>query len=129
MKNGIIDCISSDHFPRKIEDKESDLLNSKSGVIGLESAFAFSNQILSSHGFKIEDVIDLFTIRPSKVFGIDLEPIEKNFLANFIVLDPEVEWIFEKKNIYSKSKNSALLGKKMRGKVEMVVAKNKIHTI
>ena len=129
LKNGVIDCISSDHFPRKIEDKESDLLNSKSGVIGLESAFAFSNQILSNHDFKIEDVIDLFTIRPSKVFGIDLEPIEKNFLANFIVLDPEVEWIFEKKNIYSKSKNSALLGKKMRGKVEMVVAKNKIHTI
>ena len=129
LKNGIIDCISSDHFPRKIEDKESDLLNSKSGVIGLESAFAFSNQILSSHGFKIEDVIDLFTIRPSKVFGIDLEPIEKNFLANFIVLDSKVEWIFEEKHIFSKSKNSALLGKKMRGKVEMVVAKNKIHTI
>ena len=60
LKNGVIDCISSDNFPRKIEDKESDLLNSKSGVIGLESAFGFSIQILSKHDFKIDMISSLF---------------------------------------------------------------------
>ena len=129
LKNGLIDCISSDHYPRKIEDKESDLLNSKFGVVGLESAFAYSNQILSRHGFKINDIIDLFTIKPSRAFNIELNTINKNVPADFIVIDSDIEWIFNEKNIFSMSKNSALIGKPMKGKVEIVACKNKIHTI
>ena len=129
LKKGIIDCISSDHSPQKIEDKESDLLNSKFGVIGLESAFSYSYQVLSSHGFTIEDVIDLFTLKPSQVMNIDLDMIEEGKEANFTVLNPHIQWIFEKKDIFSMSKNSALIGESMKSKVEYVACKNKIHII
>ena len=129
LKNGVIDCISSDHYPRKVEDKESDLLNSKFGVTSLESAFSFSNQILSNYGFKINDVIDLFTVKPSRVFNIDLKDICKDSPADFIVLDPNIEWVFNERDIFSMSKNSALIGKRMKGKIEIVICKNKIHII
>ena len=129
LKNGVIDCICSDHYPQKIEDKESDLLNSKFGVIGLESSFSYSYEILSQHGFSIEDVIDFFTIKPSQVMGIDLNPIEKDKSANFIVIDPDVTWTFDYKDISSMSQNSCLIGKSMKAKIDLVACKNKIHTI
>ena len=129
LKSGVIDCISSDHYPQKIEDKESDLLNSKFGVTGLESSFSYSYRVLSRHGFSIESVIDLFTVKPSKVMGIDLDAIEKNKPANFIVIDPSAEWTFKKDNISSMSKNSALIGQQMKGKINLVACKNKIHNI
>ena len=129
LKSGVIDCICSDHYPQKIEDKESDLLNSKFGVIGLESSFSYSYKVLSQHGFSIEDVIDLFTIKPSQVMGVDLDYIEKDKSANFIVIDPDADWTFDKKNISSMSKNSCLVGESMKAKVDLVACKNKIHTI
>ena len=129
LKEGVLDCISSDHFPHKIEDKESDLLNSESGVIGLESAFSYSYNILSKYGFSIEQVIDLFAVKSRQVIGIPLNVIAKNEKADFIVIDPEINWIFQIDNIFSKSKNSALIGEEMKGKINMVVFKNKIHTI
>ena len=129
LKEGVLDCISSDHFPHKIEDKESDLLNSESGVIGLESAFSYSYIILSKYGFSIEQVIDLFAVKSRQVIGIPLNVIAKNEKADFIVIDPEINWIFQIDNIFSKSKNSALIGEEMKGKINMVVFKNKIHTI
>ena len=129
LKRGVIDCIASDHCPQKIEDKESDLLNSKFGVIGLESAFPYSHQVLSQHGFSLNDVIDLFTIKPSQVMNIDLDMIEEGKESNFTIINPNIEWVFDKKSIFSMSKNSALIGKPMKGKIEFVACKNKIHAI
>ena len=129
LKSGVIDCISSDHYPQKIEDKESDLLNSKIGTIGLESSFAYSYKVLSKHGFSLENVIDFFTIKPSRVMGIDLDMVEKGKKANFTIINPDTDWTFENHDISSMSKNSCLVGKSMKAKVEFVVCKNKIHTI
>ena len=61
LKDGTIDCIVSDHSPHRLEDKEADLLNAQSDSIGLESAFSYSNQVLSSKGFDITDILKLFT--------------------------------------------------------------------
>ena len=129
LKTGIIDCISSDHFPHKIEDKESDLMNSKSGVIGLESAFSYSYRILKESGFTIEQVIDLFAVNSRKIINVPLNIIEEGGPADFIVIDANIEWTFDTSNIFSKSKNSALIGEKMKGKIEAVALKNKIHII
>ena len=129
LKEGIIDCISSDHFPHKIEDKESDLINSKSGVVGLESAFSYCCNILDKHNFSIEEIIDLFTINPRKIIGLPLNIIDKGEKADFIIIDPDIRWNFKVENIFSKSKNSALIGEEMKGRVEMVVFKNKVHII
>tara|TARA_Y100000768_G_scaffold285471_1_gene219916 strand:+ start:1573 stop:2886 length:1314 start_codon:yes stop_codon:yes gene_type:complete len=129
LRTGIIDCISSDHFPHKIEDKESDLINSKYGVIGLESAFSYSYKILSESGFSINKVIDLFAVNPRKILNIPLNMVKKGSNADFIVIDPNLDWTFDSSNIFSKSKNSALVGEKMKGKIEAVAFKNKIHVI
>ena len=36
IKNGIIDCIATDHAPHSSDDKEKDIKNAPCGMIGLE---------------------------------------------------------------------------------------------
>ena len=61
--------------------------------------------------------------------GIDLNPIEKDKSANFIVINPDVTWTFDYKDISSMSQNSCLIGESMKAKIDLVACKNKIHTI
>ena len=74
-------------------------------------------------------MINLFAVKSRQVIGVPLNVIAKNEKADFIVIDPEINWIFQIDNIFSKSKNSALIGEEMKGKINIVVFKNKIHTI
>ena len=129
LKDGAIDCVVSDHSPHRLEEKEADLLNAQSDSIGLESVFAYSNQVLSSHGFDIKDILRLFTVNPKSVINLDWEPLKINEGVDLVIIDPDVEWKFDAKNIFSKSKNSAFLGQNMRGKVEMILHKNKFFKI
>ena len=121
LKEGVIDCISSDHCPHRLEDKETDILSAKSGVISLESAFPYVYNILSKNNFSIENILKLFTINPSKVIDIDWIPLQIGKFADLNIFDPKIEWTFKSSDIYSKSQNSALFGRSMRGKIEKII--------
>ncbi|MFT6749751.1 MAG: dihydroorotase, partial [Flavobacterium sp.] len=59
------------------------------------------------------------------IFGLDLiNPFEAKSKANFTLFTTTDVWEFSKKDIKSKSKNSAFLGQKMIGKVIAIVANN-----
>ena len=123
LKNGVIDCIATDHAPHAIEDKECDFEQAHCGMIGLESAFSLSSEILLQNGFSIYDIIDRFTINPSKIMKIRKKGIQLEADADLCIINPKKEWLFSKDKIYSKSSNTPYLNKKMIGKIEMVLTK------
>ena len=61
--------------------------------------------------------------------NVHLDMIEEGKESNFTIINPDIEWVFDKQSIFSMSKNSALIGKPMKGKIEFVACKNKIHAI
>ena len=63
------------------------------------------------------------------MINLDWEHLKINEGVDLVIIDPDVEWKFDAKNIFSKSKNSAFLGQNMRGKVEMILHKNKFFKI
>ena len=129
IKDGTIDCIATDHSPHAIEDKEKDFENASCGMIGLESAFGLVNKTLSKSKVSLHTIINLFTINPSSIINLDWEPLKINADIDLVVINPDVTWKFGKKDIFSKSKNSAFLGQNMKGKVEMILHKNKFFKI
>ena len=98
---GIIDIIATDHAPHSIEDKERDFKNSSCGMIGLESAFALVNTTLKKEKMDIENIIDLFTIKPSKIMNIIPNSISVGSIAELNVIDTDCDWKFNVDNIYS----------------------------
>ena len=105
-----IDCITSDHNPIDIEHKKMEFDLAENGTIGLESSFGTLQRVLP-----LEKVIEKLT-SGRNIFGIDCQVIQEGNQANIALFTTNNEWIFGKENILSKSKNSAFLGQKMKGK-------------
>ena len=111
VNDNTIDMITSDHNPMDIEHKKMEFDGAKNGSIGLESAFGALLTVLP-----LETIVAKLTNAKS-VFKIENSEIAVGKTANITLFTTENEWVFSKENILSKSKNSAFLGTKMKGKV------------
>ncbi|WP_428224787.1 dihydroorotase [Flavobacterium sp.] len=109
--DGTIDCITSDHNPMDVENKNLEFDLAKNGTIGLESAFSALQTVLPT-----EVIIEKLTAG-RQVFELDDHSIQEGEVANLTLFTPKGEWTFSLENIASKSKNSAFLGSTMKGKV------------
>ena len=123
LKSGIIDCIATDHAPHAIEDKECDFEQACCGMIGLETAFPLSYEILSKNGSSIEEIIKWLTVKPSKILGINKQGFSIGSKADICIIDLDKKWTFNKENIYSKSSNSPFIGSKFNTYIDTVISK------
>lgn len=121
VADGTIDMIVSDHNPIDIENKKVEFENGLYGTTGLESLFGSVSTVLP-----IEVVIKCLTENPLKRFGIQGSHIEEGELADLTLFDPGLEYVFTEDNILSKSKNSAFLGKSLKGKAYGIYSKNEL---
>jgi dihydroorotase len=111
VADNTIDIITSDHNPIDIEHKKMEFDGAKNGSIGLESAFGALLTVLP-----VETIVAKLTYAKS-IFSIESSEIAEGKPANVTLFSTDGEWIFTKDAILSKSKNSAFLGTKMKGKV------------
>ena len=115
-----IDCITSDHNPIDIEHKKMEFDLAKYGTIGLESAFRSLQTILP-----LQVVIEKLTSGKS-IFELENQILAEGQKANITLFNPEGNSTFTKENILSKSKNSAFLGQKLKGKVYGIYNQNQL---
>jgi dihydroorotase len=120
LKDGTIDMITSDHNPLDIEHKKVEFDYAKYGTIGLESAFGALQTI-----FTTKKAISLLTNGKER-FQITERPIAEGEKADLTLFNPSTNYTFKKEDILSKSKNSAFIGQKLKGKVYGVIANSKI---
>lgn len=120
LKNGTIDLVTSDHTPLNIELKHVEFDNADFGSIGLESIFGMLNELLG-----IEEAITLLT-KGRSIFGMEVPKLEVGQVANLTLFNPDDTFEFSEEHIFSSSKNSIALGKKMKGKVMGTIANNQL---
>ena len=122
LKNGVIDMATSDHNPIDIENKKVPFERAKYGTIGLESAFGLLHKVVD-----LETAIQSLTNTAKKRFGIEITSINVGEKANITLFNPNVEYLFSEKHIYSKSKNSIALNQKLKGIVYGVINEKLYH--
>jgi dihydroorotase len=119
LEDGTIDVIVSDHNPQDEESKKLEFDMAEFGIIGLETVFPVINtynKILS-----LEDLMEKITTKPREILRLKNPIIEEGQKANLTVFSPNESWIYEEKNIISKSKNSPFVGSEFIGKVIKVI--------
>jgi len=122
LKNGVIDVIASDHAPHTENEKEIEFERAEFGVIGLETELAVSITELVKTG--LLDWLDLakkLCLNPARILGINKGTLGAGCDADILVVSPDKEWVVQKAEFVSKSKNSAFLGKKLTGAVEYTI--------
>jgi dihydroorotase len=121
-QNGTVDCFASHHIPQHWDDKTCEFEYAKNGMIGLETLFGAVNSFATD----LDLLIEKLTVAPRNIFGITQPALQEGSNACITLFDPSSEYVFEERMIRSRSRNSAFLGKKLKGRVIGIINKNKI---
>jgi dihydroorotase len=114
-----IDVVATDHAPHAVEEKEAEFDQAPFGTIGLETALAAVLTHLVEPGeLSLSRAIEAMSTTPSRILGAHDHggPIAPGRPANLVAFDPAAGWTVEPP-FASKSRNSAFLGRVLRGKV------------
>jgi dihydroorotase len=122
IKNGIVDFIASHHQPQDWDQKVCEFQYAKNGMETLESVFGAAGIC----GISTERFLQMQTENIRQVFNLPLPSIAEGEKANLTIFVPAEEYIFEERNIYSKSKNNAFIDKKLKGKVIGIINKDRL---
>jgi dihydroorotase len=123
LADGTIDAIATDHAPHAVEEKESEFDRAPHGTIGLETALAVVLTELVEPGLlTLSRAVETLSSAPARLIGAREHggPIAGGRPANLVVFDPQEPWTVEPPFV-SKSRNSAFMGRALRGRVRHTV--------
>jgi len=120
LADGTIDAIATDHAPHGWDDKECELPIAAFGVIGLETAFPLTLQLLvEKKVISLEKAVSLLTWEPAKVFHLDrqgLGSLKVGNPADFTLIDLGGKVKVDRAFIQSKSFNTPFKGWELPGR-------------
>ena len=127
LKDSTIDVIASDHAPHTENEKEIEFEHAEFGSTGLETELAVSVTELVSRGVLTwSELVKKISLNPANVLRIDKGTLGPGKDADIAIISADKEWVVNKVGFASKSKNSAFIGRKLKGAVEYTIYKGKV---
>lgn len=123
LQEGVIDLVATDHSPCPPEMKrlgERNFRTAWGGIASLSLALPVMWTEASGRGFTLSDIARWMAEGPARLAGCDSRKgrIAKNYDADFVVFDPETEFVAAEENLYYRHRVSPYLGEKLRGVVK-----------
>ena len=119
IKEGLIDVIVSDHLPEDEESKRLPFAQAATGAIGVETLLPLSLEMYHNDSLPLNKIIETLTINPAKILQIKKGSLSKGSDGDICIFDLEAPWAVKAEQLKSKSKNTAIEGRKLQGKVLM----------
>jgi dihydroorotase len=127
LKDGTLDCISTDHAPHTDYEKDKEFDYAPNGILGLETALAVTLEVLvRQNRFKLPQVIDLMTRRPAGILGLPAGTLAPGAAADICLFDPDEAWTYDAAAGHSKSRNSPWSGRTLRGRVRTTIVDGRV---
>ena len=130
IKQGVIDCIATDHAPHSLHEKQTTFDCASFGMIGLESCFGVVKKLLvDEEGLSLINLVKLLTTAPRNIMGFNSDLFKVGTEAELVLFNPVEKWKFKQSNVFSKSMNSPFYDQELIGKVRYTISKGKIVEI
>jgi dihydroorotase len=118
LADGTLDVLCSDHAPHAFYEKEVELDQAPFGITGLETEFALCCDILlhKRNVINLPRLIELFTTNPARLLSLDRGTLSVGAAADVTLINPELEWTFDKEKSRSLSRNTPFHGAQLKGR-------------
>ena len=124
LADGSLDAVATDHAPHAIEEKEQEFDRAPPGTTGLETALGVVlTELVEPGRLSLSRAVEAMSTAPASILGLAEHggPVAPGHPANLVVFDPSEEWVVGDRPFASRGRNSAFLGRTLRGRV--------LHTI
>jgi allantoinase len=123
LREGVIDLVATDHSPCPPEMKrlgEGNFRTAWGGISSLSLALPVMWTEARVRGFTLGDIARWMAERPARLAGCESRKgrIAKDFDADFVVFEPEAEFIATEDRLFYRHRVSPYLGEPMRGVVK-----------
>jgi dihydroorotase len=127
LKDGTIDCISTDHAPHSADEKNVSMNKAAFGIVGLETAYSLSQTALVNTGILTSDeLVCKMSLNPSRILGIDRGDISVGKAADIAIADPGQGYEINPCEFRSKGHSTPFAGKYVMGRVLMTLVNGNI---
>lgn len=125
--DGTIDVIATDHAPHSADEKSKGLAKSAMGVVGLETAFAVLNTKLVKTGIiTLEKLVELMSVRPREIFGIEGGEIKVGAPANLCLIDTDKQWVVNPDEFVTMGRATPFEGWELQGENLLTILRGEI---
>ncbi|HET9050792.1 MAG TPA: dihydroorotase, partial [Candidatus Dormibacteraeota bacterium] len=130
LREGVIDCVATDHAPQVPADKSWGYDDAAPGFVGLETALATCITLGAMGGEWLPVLVDRMTAGPWRVLGARAGLVEPRLRigapATLTVFDEVSRWTVGKRRFQSLSTNTPLGGTRVRGRVLLTVVDGRV---
>ncbi len=147
LNSGVIDAIATDHAPHAVIDKMCEFDSAATGITGLETALPSLLGLVREGKTDLVTIIRALTSGPARVLtgrdacatvaltGRDAcatgstascGALKPGSTADLVVFDPEKEWVVTPEALFSRGKNTPLIGHRMKGKVVATIVAGRL---
>ncbi len=123
LRDGTIDLVATDHSPCPPEMKrlaEGNFRSAWGGIASLSMALPLMHTEASKRGFSLSHVANWMSEAPANLAGCHTEKgrLRAGHHADFVVFDPESEFVVSEDRLHYRHPVSPYLGEKLRGVVK-----------
>lgn len=123
IKDGIIDCIGTDHAPHTKEDKEK----GAPGMVGIETSFSICyTRLVKSGAITLNKLSEIMSTNGANILGMNKGRITPGVEGDIVLLDLDKNIVVNSNDFHSKGKNTPFEGMEFYGEVQMTIKEGRI---
>ena len=126
VKNGVIDAVTSAHQPHEAAAKLMPFAETEPGMSSVEFILPMTQRLEAANELSLPDLIKAMTAGAAAVLNRPTPGLMPGMAANLVVYDPTVERQIESNTMFSRGKNSPLIGQKIAGQVSLTLYRGEI---
>jgi dihydroorotase len=130
LRDGLIEAVATDHAPHRTAEKSTGYDDAAPGMVGLETALATCLTIGGMGGEWLATLVERMTAGPYRILGptagIPEPRLRIGEAATCTLFDPAAEWTVGESTWRSRSRNTPLIGTRLRGTVLLTIAGGRV---
>lgn len=115
LKEGVIDCIASDHAPHEADSKNKEFDKASFGILGLQTTLPLTLARVRDGHLSLVRAIEALTTSAAKCLNLAEPSLKPGKSADFVLIDENRSITLAVEHILSKSKNTPFYGSELKG--------------